>query len=70
VNVDTNNPIASLIVTPTLVGGGFTNFMVCTNLPRTIIGAHGFISFGWNNASTNTDTNDLIQVFVKPQHSG
>lgn len=69
-NPDTNNPLAAIILTPSLVGGGFTNFLTYTNLARTIIGPHGYISFGLNNAGTNTDTNLLIQIIAKSWRTG
>ena len=65
---NTNSPLFSISVSPTV---GQSNACVCTNVPRTLLGSHGWIQLQQiQNLSTNGITNHSISVWGKTQRTG
>lgn len=65
---DTNNPLFSISVKATV---GQTNACVCTNVPRTLLGSHGWIQLQQiQTLNTNGCTNHSISVPGKAWRNG
>jgi len=65
---DTNKPLFSISVSPTV---GQSNACIVTNIPRTLLGSHGYIQLQQiQNLSTNGITNHSISVWGKQQRAG